>query len=73
MLQKTVSKIHFEDFGGFGFERLVFAYMARLKNWSSLEWRRQTGKDKVRDIWGIHKGETYCYQCANYKSLYKAR
>ena len=36
-----VQPIHFEDFGGTQFERLVFAYHWRIENWRTLEWYGQ--------------------------------
>jgi len=39
-----VQPIHFEDFDGSQFERLVFAYHARTGKWKSLEWY---GKQEV--------------------------
>jgi len=70
-----VQPIHFEDFGGHQFERLVFAYLLRTDNWLSLEWYGQSGSDSGRDIWGIRErdgypqGQKVCVQCANQKSL----
>jgi hypothetical protein len=71
---RTVQPIHFEDFDGFQFERLVFAYHARTDKWRSLEWYGQTGSDLGRDIWGIRDddskdGESVCIQCVNRKSF----
>ena len=34
----TVHPVHFEDFDGFQFERLVFAYHCRTEEWQPLEW-----------------------------------
>ena len=67
---KLVMPIHFEDYGGEQFERLVFAYHARTDRWRSLEWYGQTGSDLGRDIWGVREndtpqGKTVCIQCAN--------
>lgn len=45
-----VQPVHFEDFDGVQFERLVFAYHARTESWKSLEWYGQTGSDLGRDI-----------------------
>ena len=61
---KYVQPIHFEDFDGAQFERLIFAYHARTEKWRSLEWYGQTGSDLGRDIWGIREGggETVCVQ-----------
>lgn len=65
-----VQPIHFEDFDGTQFERLVFAYHARTQKWQSLEWYGQTGTDLGRDIWGIQEdGQTICIQCANRAKL----
>ena len=71
---KYVQPIHFEDFDGLQFERLVFAYHARTENWNSLEWYGQAGSDLGRDIWGVRENETkdsksICIQCVNRKSL----
>lgn len=68
-MEKTVLPIHFEDRSGIEFERLVFAYVITLKQWDSIEWLGQTGDDGGRDIWAIIGGESYCYQCANYRQL----
>jgi hypothetical protein len=67
---KYVQPVHFEDFDGAQFERLVFAYHARTDKWQSLEWYGQVGSDLGRDIWGI-RGEVnggteiVCVQCVN--------
>jgi hypothetical protein len=45
----TVQRVHFEDFGGTEFERLVFAYHVRA-GWSDVAWYGQTGSDQGRDI-----------------------
>ena len=50
---KYVQPIHFEDFDGLQFERLVFAYHARTEKWRALEWYGQAGSDLGRDIWGM--------------------
>jgi hypothetical protein len=50
-----VQPIHFENFDGSQFERLVFAYHARTGKWKSLEWYGQTGSDLGRDIWGVRE------------------
>jgi hypothetical protein len=67
---KYVQPVHFEDFDGIQFERLVFAYHARTEKWQSLEWYGQVGTDLGRDIWGIRgnydgEAETVCVQCVN--------
>ncbi len=71
---KYVQPIHFEDFDGSQFERLVFAYHARAEKWKSLEWYGQAGSDLGRDIWGVREngskdGESVCIQCVNRKNL----
>lgn len=65
-----VQPIHFEDFDGSQFERLVFAYHWRSEKWRSLEWYGQTGSDLGRDIWGVRNnemtdGESVCIYCVN--------
>jgi len=75
MLNRTVQPVHFEDFDGHQFERLVFAYLLRTENWLSIEWYGQAGSDSGRDIWGVRdrdkfpQGEKVCVQCTNQKSL----
>lgn len=75
MPNRIVQAVHFEDFDGHQFERLVFSYLLRTDNWLSLEWYGQTGSDSGRDIWGIRErdgypqGQKVCVQCANHKSL----
>ncbi len=69
-----VKPIHFEDFDGSEFERLVFAYHSRTDAWRSLEWYGQTGSDLRRDIWGVRDNgaqqqESVCIQCVNRKQL----
>jgi hypothetical protein len=72
---KYVQPIHFEDFSGKQFERLVFAYHARIDRWLSLEWFGQQGKDQGRDILGVRQvdgrkdGERVCVLCANWRQL----
>jgi hypothetical protein len=51
MTSRLVQKIHFEDFGGAEFERLVFAYHVRA-GWTDMAWYGQTGSDSGRDIIG---------------------
>jgi hypothetical protein len=68
-MQKTVHPVHFEDFSGEQFERLVFAYVNRRKNWNKIEWLGQTGGDGGRDIWAEDGIESHCYQCANYQQM----
>jgi hypothetical protein len=69
-----IQPIHFEDFDGAQFERLVFAHHWRTDDWRSLEWYGQTGSDLGRDIWGVreneaHQQESVCIQCVNRKQL----
>jgi hypothetical protein len=67
---RTVGPVHFEDFDGHQFERLVFAYHLRTDIWQSLEWYGQTGSDLGRDIWGTREnGESVCIQCANRRKV----
>ncbi|MEJ0029737.1 MAG: hypothetical protein WDO15_04925 [Bacteroidota bacterium] len=68
-MENTVLPIHFEDRSGIEFERLVFAYVLNVKDWDDIKWLGQTGKDRGRDIWGETGGESYCYQCANHRTL----
>ena len=68
-LNSMVLPIHFSDLGGNGFERMTYAYVNAIRNWTVLYWLGQTGADGGKDIWGEFEGETYCYQCANYKRL----
>lgn len=69
----TVKRVHFEDFDGHEFERLVFAYLLRTENWRSLAWYGEVGADMGRDIWGViedgRDGTTVCVQCANQEDL----
>jgi len=67
----TVQGIHFDDYDGTKFERLVFAYHIRTEQWLTLDWYGQTGSDLGRDIWGVREsiGEKVCIQCANRKSV----
>lgn len=74
-----VAPIHFEDFDGRTFERLMFAYLLRTDNWKTLEWFGQVGKDKGRDICGVRltdgrpQGEKVCVLCANWRKLTAAK
>ena len=68
-MELTVKPIHFEDRSGTEFERIVFAYAIRSKDWDTIEWLGQTGKDGGRDIWGQLGTESTCYLCANYQNL----
>ncbi|MDB5325904.1 MAG: hypothetical protein JWM57_1473 [Phycisphaerales bacterium] len=67
---KAVQPIHFDDFSGHQFERLVFAFLLRTEKWRTLEWYGQSGSDGGRDIWGERDdGKTVCTLCANWKAL----
>lgn len=74
---RTVRPIHFEDFSGEEFERLVFAYHLRA-GWGDVAWHGQTGSDQGRDIFGIEPfdGEPArrtVIQCVNRDSLTLAK
>jgi hypothetical protein len=69
----AVRKIHFEDFGGPEFERLVFAYHVRAA-WTDVAWYGQTGSDQGRDIIGteLRDGEPprrTVIQCVNRNAI----
>ncbi|OUJ05001.1 hypothetical protein [Acetobacter sp. DsW_059] len=73
----TVKPVHFEDFGGSDFERLVFAYHLCI-GWAALAWYGQTGSDQGRDIVGIEpsdqgQGRRTVIQCVNRESLTQAK
>ncbi|WP_321801279.1 hypothetical protein [Burkholderia sp. BCC1988] len=72
-----VSPIHFEDYSGTQFERLVFAYHVRA-GWRDLIWRGQSGGDQGRDISGIEPFDDQparktIIQCANRDTLTLAK
>jgi hypothetical protein len=69
----TVRPVHFEDFSGGEFERLVFAYHVRA-GWSELSWYGQTGSDLGRDIIGVEpfddgRRRRTVIQCVNRAAL----
>lgn len=73
MPNRTVHRVHFEDFGGAEFERLVFAYHVRA-GWSDLAWYGQTGSDQGRDIIGVEPFDAApprrtVIQCVNRNTL----
>src|SRR5216117_1147327 len=69
-LAKSVHPVHFEDFSGRQFERIVFAYHLGAGEWNSLDWYGQSGSDSGRDIWGVREsGESLCVQCVNRKAF----
>lgn len=77
MATVTVSPIHFEDFSGVQFERLVFAYHVRA-GWRDLIWHGQSGGDQGRDISGVEPCEDQparktIIQCANRETLTLAK
>lgn len=77
MPNSTVRPVHFEDFGGTEFERLVFAYHVRV-GWSDLAWYGQTGSDQGRDIIGVEPFDAVpprrtVIQCVNRSVLTQAK
>ena len=77
MATVTVSPIHFEDYSGIQFERLVFAYHVRA-GWGDLIWHGQSGGDQGRDISGIEPfddrpARKTIIQCANRDTLTLAK
>jgi len=76
-IARTVRPIHFEDFSGSEFERLVFAYHL-CDGWTDLAWFGQTGSDQGRDIVGTRPfddqpDERTVIQCVNRGSLTQAK
>ncbi|NRE31716.1 hypothetical protein E5U26_13730 [Burkholderia pseudomallei] len=77
MATVMVSPIHFEDYSGIQFERLVFAYHVRA-GWHDLIWRGQSGGDQGRDITGVEPFDDQparktIIQCANRDTLTLAK
>ncbi|WP_414442158.1 hypothetical protein [Burkholderia sp. 22PA0106] len=77
MATVTVSPIHFEDYSGIQFERLVFAYHVRA-GWRDLIWHGQSGGDQGRDISGVEPfddrpSRKTVIQCANRDTLTLAK
>lgn len=77
MATVTVSPIHFDDYSGIQFERLVFAYHLRA-GWLDLTWHGQSGGDQGRDITGIEPlddqpARKTVIQCANRETLTLAK
>lgn len=66
---RNVSPVHFEDFDGRDFERLVMAYLFRIEPAVSWEWYGQVGSDDGRDICGQDGRRKICVFCANWKRL----
>lgn len=76
-MTSTVHPIHFEDYSGTQFERLVFAYHVRA-GWRDLVWHGQSGGDQGRDISGIEEFDgrpprITIIQCANRDTLTLAK
>jgi len=74
---RTVRPIHFEDFGGAEFERLVLAYHVRA-GWQEVQWYGQTGSDQGRDIIAIEPFDDRpprrtVIQCVNRDNLTKTK
>lgn len=77
MPNRTVRPVHFEDFSGADFERLVFAYHLR-SGWTDVAWYVQTGSDQGRDIIGTEphddsSGRRTVIQCVNRGRLTQAK
>lgn len=71
-LSTQVNPVHFEDFSGKQFERLLLGYAIR-NGWKDAEWLGEAGGDGGRDIW-CEESRT-AILCANLKqpTLAKAR
>ncbi|WP_413992443.1 restriction endonuclease [Labrys okinawensis] len=72
-LARIVRPVHFEDFSGAEFERLVFAYHL-CEGWTDLAWFGQTGSDQGRDIIGLRPfddrpAQRTVIQCVNRSTL----
>jgi hypothetical protein len=68
-INREVRAVHFEDFSGREFERLVLAYALR-DGWPDAEWLGEAGADGGRDIWNKDgSGKTSVMLCANFKNL----
>ncbi|HVC60309.1 MAG TPA: hypothetical protein VND19_08135 [Acetobacteraceae bacterium] len=77
MIARAVRPIHFEDFAGADFERLVFAYHLH-DGWSELAWYGQTGSDQGRDIIGMQPfddrpSRRTVIRCVNRNSLAQSK
>ena len=77
MVNATVRPVHFEDFGGAEFERLVFAFHLRA-GWADVAWFGQTGSDLGRDIVGTcpmdnQRSQRTVIQCVNRSALILAK
>ena len=56
----SVNPLHFDDFDGRDFERLVLAYMLRSDSWHTIEWYSQQGSASGRDIWRVRDKRCTC-------------
>jgi hypothetical protein len=77
MPTRSVSRVHFEDYGGENFERLVFAYHVRA-GWVDVAWFGQTGSDLGRDVIGTEVDDSgirrrTIVQCVNRAALTLAK
>lgn len=77
MVTASVHPIHFDDYSGVQFERLVFAYHVRA-GWTNLVWHGQVGADKGRDIIGTEEfddepSRRTVIQCVNRRTLTTAK
>lgn len=77
MPNRVVRPIHFDDFSGADFERLVFAYHLRA-GWTDVAWYGQTGSDQGRDIIGTEPRDDgpnrrTVIQCVNRARLTQAK
>ncbi|MDH6650190.1 UNVERIFIED_ORG: hypothetical protein M2312_004861 [Rhizobium esperanzae] len=73
----TVKPVHFEDYDGLEFERLVFAYLL-WAGWRDVTWYGQTGSDLGRDIIATESFDDVpdrrtVIQCVNRKALTLAK
>jgi hypothetical protein len=69
ILQSQVGPVHFADYSGTQFERLVFAFALRT-GWSDVRWLGEGGGDGGRDIWcTAEDGTATVILCANHRRL----
>jgi hypothetical protein len=73
MIGTLVKPIHFDDYDGVDFERLVFAYHLRA-GWLDVAWYGQTGSDQGRDIAAVEPlddkpNRRTVIQCVNRSTL----
>lgn len=77
MPTRTVNRVHFEDYRGENFERLVFAFHVRA-GWADVAWCGQTGSDQGRDVIGTEifddkSSRRTIVQCVNRGTLSLAK